>query len=113
MAFGEEICLQGIADAGVVQAVADKIDAQIWRLYRLWESNRIAHALLTQGSQDLHTPYAQDFLGRIASQVDGLQAMGLPGAQAREALLQLYAQPVFNAQRAAALQPASRSQGKA
>ncbi|WP_051603193.1 1-acyl-sn-glycerol-3-phosphate acyltransferase [Simplicispira psychrophila] len=113
LAFGEEIRLNGSAGEDAVQEVADQVDAQIWRLYRSWESNQIAHALLTPGSHDLDTPYAKFFLEMIASQVAELTAMGLPSAPAREALLQLYAQPVFNAQRAAALQPASRSQGKA
>jgi 1-acyl-sn-glycerol-3-phosphate acyltransferase len=102
LAFGEEIRLDGAPGADVVQEVADKIDAQIWRIYRAWGSNQIAHALLTQSHWDLDTPYAQAFLGLMANQVAELNAMGLPSAAAREALLQLYAQPVFNARRAAA-----------
>jgi hypothetical protein len=102
LAFGEEIRLDGADNADVVQEVADKIDAQIWSNYRTWESNHIAHALLIQSPWDLDTPYAQAFLGLIANQVAELKAMGLPAAAAREALLQLYAQPVVNAQRAAA-----------
>lgn len=102
LAFGEEIRLDGADSADVVQEVADKIDAQIWSHYRSFESNQIAHALLTQSPWDLNTPYAQAFLGLIARQVAELNAMGLSDALAREALLQLYAQPVVNAQRAAA-----------
>lgn len=113
LAFGEEIRLQGPAGEDAVQEVVEQIDAQIWRLYRPWQSNQIAHALLTQGSAQLDTPCAQAFLALMASQTAELHAMGLPSAAAREALLQLYAQPIFNQQRAAALQPASRSQGKA
>jgi len=113
LAFGEEIRLDGAPGADVVQEVTDRIDAQIWNLYRAWDSNQIAHALLTRGSWDLDTPYAQTFLALIASQVAELTAMGLPGTAAREALLQLYAQPVFNARGAAASRPYSRSQGKA
>ena len=113
LAFGEEIRLTGPAGEDAVKEVADKIDAQIWRLYRPWESNQIAHALLTQSSPDLDTPYAKAFLALMDDQVAKLNAMGLSSESAREALLQLYAQPVFNQQRAAALHPASRSQGKA
>jgi 1-acyl-sn-glycerol-3-phosphate acyltransferase len=102
LAFGEEIRLDGAHSADAVQEVADRIDAQIWSIYRAWDSNQIAHALLTQGNWDLDTPYAQAFLSLIANQVAELTAMGLPSAPAREALLQLYAQPVFNARRAAA-----------
>jgi hypothetical protein len=102
LAFGEEIRLDGAHNTDVVQEIADKIDAQIWSIYRSWDSNQIAHALLTQGSWDLDTPYAQVFLSMIGNQVAELNAMGLPSAPAREALLQLYAQPVFNARRAAA-----------
>jgi hypothetical protein len=105
LAFGEEIRLDGAADADVVQDIADKIDAQIWSNYRAWDSNLIAHALLTQSPWDMDTPYAQAFLGLIENQVAELSAMGLPSAAAREALLQLYAQPVFNARRAAASRP--------
>jgi hypothetical protein len=105
LAFGEEIRLDGAPSADVVQEVTDKIDAQIWNIYRSWDSNQIAHALLTQGSWDLDTPYAQAFLGLIANQVAELTAMGLTSAPAREALLQLYAQPVFNARCAVASRP--------
>ena len=113
LAFGEELRLNGCAGEDTVKEIAEKIDAQIWRNYRSWESNQIAHALLTQGSRDLQTPYARAFLGLISGQVAKLNAMGLPSAPAREALLQLYAQPIFNTQRAAALHPSSRSQGRA
>jgi len=105
LAFGEEIRLNGAPSTDVVQEIADKIDAQIWNNYRSWNSNQIAHALLTQGNWDLKTSYAQAFLGLIENQVAELSAMGLASAPAREALLQLYAQPVFNARRAAASRP--------
>jgi hypothetical protein len=101
LAFGEEIRLDGAPGGDVVQEVVDKIDAQIWSIYRSWDSNQIAHALLTQGSWDVGKPYAQVFLSMIGTQVAQLNAMGLPSGPAREALLQLYAQPVFNARRAA------------
>ncbi|HEY8905956.1 MAG TPA: 1-acyl-sn-glycerol-3-phosphate acyltransferase [Rhodoferax sp.] len=102
LAFGEEIRLDGPPDADVVQEVVDKIDAQIWKLYRCWESNLMAHALLTQGQRDQATAYAQNFLNLINQQVAELHAMGLASAPARDALLLLYAQPVVNAQRVAA-----------
>lgn len=100
LAFGEEIRLDGAADTDVVQEIADKIDAQIWTNYRPWESNQIAHALLTQSPWDMDAPYTKTFLDLIAKQVAELSAMGLASDLAREALLQLYAQPVFNARRA-------------
>jgi len=104
LAFGEEIRLNGSADDDVVQEVVDKIDAQIWRNYRPWVSNKLAHALLTQSTWELNTPDAQAFLGRIDRQVAELTSMGWPSITAREALLQMYAQPVFNAQRTTASQ---------
>lgn len=97
LAFGQEIRLNGVAGEDVLQEVVDKIDAQIWSIYRCWESNLIAHAVLTHGRCDLSTPYAHAFLGLIEKQVAELNAMGLPSAVAREALLTMYAQPVVNA----------------
>jgi 1-acyl-sn-glycerol-3-phosphate acyltransferase len=105
LAFGEEIRLNGAADTDVVQEIADKIDAQIWTNYRAWDSNQIAHALLTQRPWDIETPYAKAFLGQIETQAADLNAIGLTSNLAREALLQLYAQPVFNARRAEASRP--------
>lgn len=109
LAFGEEIRLDETAGEDAVKEVTAKIDAQIWRLYRTWESNQIAHAMLTQGSVDLHRPYAIAFLELIAGQVAQLTAMGLPSAAARDTLLRLYAQPVFNSQLATRLHSASTS----
>ena len=97
LAFGQEIHLDGAAGGDVLQEVVDKIDAQIWSIYRCWESNLMAHAVLTHGGCDLSTPYAHAFLGLIEQQVAALNAMGLPSAVAREALLKMYAQPVINA----------------
>jgi hypothetical protein len=65
----------------------------------------MAHALVTRGSWDLKTPYSEAFLSMIGKQAAELNAMGLPNASARDALLQMYAQPVFNAQRAGASGP--------
>jgi hypothetical protein len=101
LAFGEEIRLDRAPGGDLVQDVVDEIDAQIWRIYRSWESNEMAHALLNQHRWE-DTAYAQAFLERIEKQVAELHAMGLPSASAREALLQLYAQPVVNGRRAAA-----------
>jgi hypothetical protein len=100
LAFGEEIRLDGPPDADVVQEVVDRVDAQIWQNYHCWESNHLAHALLSQDQCDQNTAYAQNFLGLIEQQVAELSAQGLPSAPAREALLQLYAQPVVNGRRA-------------
>ena len=99
LAFGEEIRLDGAPSNDVVQEVVDKIDSQIWSIYRAWDSNQMAHALVTRGSWDLNTPYSEAFLRMIGKQVAELNAMGLASASAREALLQMYAQPVFNARR--------------
>jgi hypothetical protein len=105
LAFGKEIRLDGPPEADVIQEVVDRVDAQIWKLYRCWESNLMAHALLTRRHWDQTTAYAKTFLNLIDQQVAELHAIGLPSAPAREALLQLYAQPVFNAQRLEAAGP--------
>lgn len=101
LAFGEELRYDKAPCDDVVQDVVDKIDAQIWSNFRNWESNRIAHALLTGSPWDLQTSYAKAFVGRIDTQVAELVALGLASVNAREALLQLYAQPVFNSRRVA------------
>ena len=113
LAFGEEIRLNGSAGDDTVKEIAERIDAQMWRLYRLWESNQAAYALIAQTAPPAHTPYVKSFLGLIESQVDELLAMGMPSGPAREALLRLYAQPVFNAQRDAPHQATSKSHGMA
>ncbi len=101
LAFGEEIRLDRASGGDLVQDVVNEIDAQIWRIYRPWESNRMAHSLLHQQRCE-DSAYAQAFLEKIGQQVAALSAMGLPSAPAREALLRLYAQPILNAQRAGA-----------
>ncbi len=103
LAFGQELRLDGAKGTDVVQEIVDKIDAQIWSNYRAWDSNRIAHALLTQGQWDLDTPYARGFMRKLDHQITELTAIGLGSAVVREALLQLYAQPVFNAHKAGAV----------
>lgn len=101
VAFGHE--LPGLEAAGdAVQEIVDQTDAQIWRNYRCWESNRIAHDLLAGVPCDQQTPAAQKFLHTLDEQVSVLAQMGFAQAAAREGLLQVYAQPVYNAQRAAA-----------
>lgn len=101
VAFGHE--LSGLEAAGdVVQEIVDQTDAQIWHNYRCWESNRIAHGLLAGVPCDQQTPVALKFLRMLDDQVAVLVQMGFAHAAAREGLLQVYAQPVRNAQRAAA-----------
>lgn len=105
LAFGEELRLDGATSSDVVQEVVDKIDTQIRRIYRAWDSNLMAHAILTGTDWDMSTPYSQHFLRKIETQVAELKAMGSACAPAREALLHLYARPVFNSQLAVALPP--------
>lgn len=101
LAFGTEIRLPEGHGDDVVQQVVDAIDVQIGRLYRLWDSNHTAHALLNPGTALPDSAPAQAFLARLETGVAALTAMGLPAAAARTGLLQLYAQPVSNARRAA------------
>ena len=109
LAFGEEIQLPSslhapdatdvpdATDSDVVQQVVDCIDAQMERLYRNWDSNRVADAVLQDAAHGVDSAYAQAFLAKIAQQAAALGAMGLPVAAARTALLQLYARPLQNA----------------
>lgn len=111
LAFGEELRFDEAAGEDVVQEVVDKIDAQIWSNFCNWESNRIAHALLTHAPWNLETSYAKTFLAKIDNQVGELVVLGLARATAREALLLLYAQPVFNSLRAPVCPTASSAPG--
>lgn len=114
LAFGEELALEDATSEDIVQDIAAKIDQQIWQIYRVWPSNTIAHAMLHEQFDDLSSPYAQTFMAMIDKQVRELNAMGVASEAAREALLQLYAQPVINGLRArgsAAKQPPAKACG--
>lgn len=99
LAFGEEIRLGATSTDDIVQEVVDQVDAQMWNLYRVWESNLTAHALLTHDHGHSDSGYAQSFLEIIDQQTTELTGMGLDAATARDALLRMYAQPVINARR--------------
>ena len=104
LAFGEEITLEAAPAEDIVQAIAAKVDQQMWQLYRIWPSNALAHAILHEQLDDISTPYARTFMTRIDNQVSELNAMGIASSTARVALLQLYAQPVINGLRARRVQ---------
>lgn len=107
LAFGQELALAGPAGAeDVVQQVVDAIDAQMWRLYRSWGSNRVAQAALLGQPCAEDSAYAQAFLQQIERQVGALSAQGLSAQEARTELLQLYARPLNNAARALSRQGA-------
>ena len=107
LAFGEELALEEAPSEAqsedIAQDIAAKVDQQIWQIYRTWPSNTIAHAMLYEQFDDLSSPYAQAFMAMIDKQVAELNAMGIASEAAREALLQLYAQPVMNSLRARGL----------
>ncbi len=98
LAFGQELQLAELAPEHMVAQVVAQIDAQIWQLYRCWDSHHTADALLRQVPGALDSTYAQSFAAQIAHQAQQLAAMGLDRAEAQQALLQLYAQPLRNAQ---------------
>ena len=100
LAFGEELVLEDAPPENIVQNIAAKVDHQIWQIYRIWPSNTIAHAMLHEQLDDLSSPYAQAFMAMLDKQVSELNAIGIAPDAAREALLQLYAQPVINGLRA-------------
>ena len=100
LAFGEELALDDKPSEQMARDIAAKVDRQIWQLYRIWPSNTIAHAILHEQCDDLSSPYARTFMALLDQQVIELAAAGMASAVAREALLQLYAQPVTNRLRA-------------
>lgn len=100
LAFGEELTMADARSEEVIKTVVEKIDQQVWKMYRLWPSNTLAHALLNDEACDLSSAYAQTFMAMLDQQVYALSGMGVSSEAAREALLQLYAYPVINAMQA-------------
>lgn len=100
LAFGEEITLPDAPSDDIAQDIVKRIDQQIWKMYRTWPSNALAHSILYEQTTDVASPYAQAFMAMLEQQVQELNGMGIASGSAREALLQLYAQPVANAMRA-------------
>ncbi len=80
-----------------IQSVAAQIDAQVWRGYRLWDTNYVAWDLLNDSSRfaGLYGPdIKEQFLEKMHREVAGYPS--LDPVKLREIYLKIYAGPVYN-----------------
>lgn len=80
-----------------IHSVAAQIDAQIWKGYRLWDTNYLAWDLLNDSSRfaGLYVPELRErFLAKMQRDIGGYPA--LDATKLRELYLKIYAGPVYN-----------------
>ena len=100
LAFGQPIDLSGFCDPlrrEDIHSVAAQVDAQVWTMYRLWDTNYVAWDLLNDSTRfaGLYTPELKDrFVAKMQHDVGGYPA--LDAAKLREIYLKIYAGPVYN-----------------
>ena len=100
LAFGHPVDVSGFNDPlrrEDIAAIVEQIDAQIYRNYRLWDTNYLAWDLLNDSSRfaGLYSPELRErFLEKMQNHVAGYPA--LDGNKLRELYLKIYAGPVYN-----------------
>ena len=80
-----------------IHSVAAQIDAQVWKGYRLWDTNYLAWDLLNDSSRfaGLYAPELRErFLAKMQRDIGGYPA--LDATKLRELYLKIYAGPVYN-----------------
>lgn len=99
LAIGHPIDVSGFSDPlrrEDIHSVAAQLDAQIWKGYRLWDTNYLAWDLLNDSSRfaGLYTPALKDrFLDKMQHEIGGYPS--LEAAKLRELYLKIYAGPVY------------------
>jgi hypothetical protein len=89
----KEINNEALATNEKLSKLADCIDTQVWKSYKLWPSNYIAHDLLyaEQRFANQYTPAEKEaFEKRLAQKVNANQPLEV------ENFLRMYANPVAN-----------------
>ena len=100
LAFGHPIDVSGFGDPlrrEDILSVAAQIDAQVWRGYRLWDTNYCAYDLLAGGSRfaGMYEPSLRErFLEKMRRDIAGYPS--LEEGKLRELYLKIYAGPVYN-----------------
>lgn len=100
LSFGRPIDVSGFADPlrrEDIHSIAAQIDAQVWRGYRLWDTNYCACDLLG-GSSRFAGLYdealKEQFLEKMRRDIEGYPS--LDAEKLRELYLKIYAGPVYN-----------------
>ena len=94
MAFGHPIDVSGFHDP---LRREEQIDAQVYRNYRLWDTNYLAWDLLNDSSRfaGMYTPELKDcFIEKMQNYVAGYPAFD--SQKLRELYLKIYAGPVYH-----------------
>jgi hypothetical protein len=100
LAFGRPIDTASFCDPlrrEDIQSVAAQIDAQVWRNYKLWDTNYVAWDLLNNSSRfaGMYTPAVKEqFLAKMQHDMDAYPA--LDPVKLREIYLKIYAGAVYN-----------------
>ena len=80
-----------------IVAIANQIDAQIWKGYRLWDTNYLGYDLLNESTRfaGCYDPAMKDqFIAKMEHDIENYPS--LDAATLRELYLKIYAGPVYN-----------------
>ncbi|MBO4842220.1 MAG: 1-acyl-sn-glycerol-3-phosphate acyltransferase [Bacteroidales bacterium] len=100
LAFGTPIDVSGFDDPlrrEDIAAIATQIDAQVWRGYRLWDTNYVAYDLLngTKRFSGCYDPAVRDqFVDKMEHEIAAYPS--LDAGKLRELFLKIYAGPVYD-----------------
>ena len=100
LAFGTPIDVSGFSDPlrrEDLAAIATQIDAQVWREYRLWDTNYVGYDLLNGTSRfsGCYDPAVKDqFIDKMEHEIAAYPS--LDADKLRELFLKIYAGPVYD-----------------
>lgn len=100
LAFGTPIDISGFSDPlkrEDIAAIATQIDAQVWREYRLWDTNYVAYDLLngTKRFSGCYEPALKEqFIDKMERDIAAYPS--LDADKLRELFLKIYAGPVYD-----------------
>jgi hypothetical protein len=100
LAFGTPIDVSGFSDPlkrEDIAAIATQIDAQVWREYRLWDTNYVAYDLLngTTRFAGCYDPAVKEqFISKMEHDIAAYPS--LDADKLRELFLKIYAGPVYD-----------------
>lgn len=100
LAFGTPIDISGFSDPlkrEDIAAIATQIDAQVWREYRLWDTNYVAYDLLngTKRFSGCYEPAVKEqFIDKMERDIAAYPS--LDADKLRELFLKIYAGPVYD-----------------